>query len=101
MQPCPYKNCGARYACSPPASVIGWQTSYMIMLPAGERHWLANKLYDYEEVYEEEEERLTPYTMEELNARIDRSLADAKAGRTYTSDEVRQFMEAKHPWLCE
>ena len=84
MQPCPYKNCGARYACSPPASVIGWQTSYMI-----------------KEVYEEEEERLTPYTMEELNARIDRSLADAKAGRTYTSDEVRQFMEAKHPWLCE
>ena len=77
MQPCPYKNCGARYACSPPASVIGWQTSYMI------------------------KERLTPYTMEELNARIDRSLADAKAGRTYTSDEVRQFMEAKHPWLCE
>ena len=74
MQPCPYKNCGARYACSPPASVIGWQTSYMI---------------------------ITPYTMEELNARIDRSLADAKAGRTYTSDEVRQFMEAKHPWLCE
>ena len=85
--------------------------SQIRMLPAGERHWLANKLYDYhwlanklydyEEVYEEEEERLTPYTMEELNARIDRSLADAKAGRTYTSDEVRQFMEAKHPWLCE
>ena len=62
--------------------------SQIRMLPAGERHWLANKLYDY-------------YTMEELNARIDRSLADAKAGRTYTSDEVRQFMEAKHPWLCE
>ena len=75
--------------------------SQIRMLPVGERHWLANKLYDYEEVYEEEEERLTPYTMEELNARIDRSLADAKAGRTYTSDEVRQFMEAKHPWLCE
>ena len=32
MQPCPYKNCGARYACSPPASVIGWQTSYMITM---------------------------------------------------------------------
>ena len=46
--------------------------SQIRMLPAGERHWLANKLYDY-----------------------------AKAGRTYTSDEVRQFMEAKHPWLCE
>ena len=71
--------------------------SQIRMLPAGERHWLANKLYDYEE----EEERLTPYTMEELHARIDRSRANIKAGRTYTSDEVRQFMEAKHPWLCE
>ena len=36
--------------------------SQIRMLPAGERHWLANKLYDYEEVYEEEEERLTGRT---------------------------------------
>ena len=91
MQPCPYKNCGARYACSPPASVIGWQTSYMI----------TNKLYDYEEVYEEEEERLTPYTMEELHARIDRSRANIKAGRVRTTEEVRRMIESKHPWLCE
>ena len=46
--------------------------SQIRMLPADERHWLANKLYDYEEVYEEEEERLTPYTMEELHATYDR-----------------------------
>ena len=85
MQPCPYKNCGARYACSPPASVIGWQTSYMIN----------------EEVYEEEEERLTPYTMEELHARIDRSRANIKAGRVRTTEEVRRMIESKHPWLCE
>ena len=71
------------------------------MLPAGDRHWLASKLYDYEEVYEEEEERLTPYTMEEINAWIDESEADEEAGRTYTCAEVKQMMEAKHPWLCK
>ena len=77
--------------------------SQIRMLPAGERHWLANKLYDYdyEEVYEEEEERLTPYTMEELHARIDRSRANIKAGRVRTTEEVRRMIESKHPWLCE
>ena len=75
--------------------------SQIRMLPAGERHWLANKLYDYEEVYEEEEERLTPYTMEEINAWIDESEADEEAGRTYTCAEVQQMMEAKYPWLCK
>ena len=50
--------------------------SQILALPAGDRHWLASKLYDYEEVYEEEEERLTPYTMEEINAWIDESEAD-------------------------
>ena len=30
-QPYPYKTCGARYSRSPPATVIGWQASSMIM----------------------------------------------------------------------
>lgn len=67
-------------------------------LSTDNRRWLAEKLY---RSVEAEEEHLAPYTMEEINARIDRSLADAKAGRTYTSDEVKRIMEAKHPWLCE
>ena len=90
MQPCPYKNCGARYACSPPASVIGWQTSYMIMRKCMRRRKNASQ-----------EERLTPYTMEELHARIDRSRANIKAGRVRTTEEVRRMIESKHPWLCE
>ena len=52
-------------------------------------------------MYEEEEERLTPYTMEELHARIDRSRANIKAGRVRTTEEVRRMIESKHPWLCE
>ena len=50
--------------------------SQILALPAGDRRWLLDKL----NVYEEQEEALTPYTMEELNARIERSLADAEAG---------------------
>ena len=62
------------------------------------KRWLASKLY--EEV-EEEEEHLTPYTMEELHARIERSRANIKAGRVHTTEEVRHMIESKHPWLCK
>ena len=67
--------------------------SQILALPAGDRHWLASKLYDYEEVYEEEEERLTPYTMEEINAWIDESEADFAAGRYISNEEMNRRME--------
>lgn len=63
------------------------------------KRWLAGKLY--EEVEEEEKQRLTPYTMEEINARIERSRANIKAGRVHTTEEVRRMIENEHPWLCE
>ena len=72
--------------------------SQILALPASDRQWLRDKLDVYEE---EEEERLAPYTMEEINARIERSLADAKAGRVHTTEEVRRMMETKYPWLCK
>ena len=71
--------------------------SQILALPASDRQWLRDKL----DVYEEEEERLAPYTMEEINAWIDESEADEEAGRTYTCAEVQQMMEAKYPWLCK
>ena len=52
--------------------------------------WLQDKLKVYES---EEEEHLTPYTMEELNARIDQALADVKAGRCITAEEADKEME--------
>ena len=67
-------------------------------LSADNKRWLAEKLY---QSVEEEEEHLTPYTMEEINAWIDESEADEEAGRTYTSAEVKQMMETKYPWLCK
>ena len=53
--------------------------------------WLADKLY--EDIEEKEEEHLTPYTMEELNARIDQAIADVKAGRTISSEEAHRQMK--------
>ena len=56
--------------------------SQILALPAGDLN-----------VYEEQEEALTPYTMEELNARIERSLADAEAGRCIPAEEADREME--------
>lgn len=39
------------------------------------------------------EEKLKPYTMEELNARIDQSERDIAEGRVYEFDEVMQELE--------
>lgn len=40
-----------------------------------------------------------PYTMEELNERIDRGLAQEKAGQGIPSSEVFSKIEEKRPWL--
>ena len=62
------------------------------------KRWLADKLY--EEVEEErEEERLAPYTMEELNAWIDESEADFAAGRYLTNEEANREVREALPWL--
>lgn len=42
---------------------------------------------------------VTPYTMEELNSRIDRSIEDVKAGRTLTSAEVKNKLLEEYEWL--
>lgn len=70
----------------------------ILALPASDRHWLASKLYDYEE--EEKEEHLTPYTMEEINAWIDESEAELEAGEPgYTLEEFDTKMRKEHGWL--
>lgn len=44
---------------------------------------------------------LAPYSMEEINARIDEAEADIDAGRVYTSEQAHKMIEAKYPWLCK
>ena len=57
--------------------------SQILALPASDRQWLRDKLDVYEE---EEEERLAPYTMEEINAWIDESEAEKQNTPGYASD---------------
>ena len=55
-------------------------------LSADNKRWLGEKLI--EESREEEEEHLTPYTMEEINAWIDDFEAELEAGEPgYTLEE--------------
>ena len=65
--------------------------SQILALPASDRQWLRDQLDVYEE--EKEEERLTPYTPEEINAWIDEAVADVKAGRTIPSEEAHRRMK--------
>jgi len=45
------------------------------------------------------EPELKPYTMDEINQMIDESLADIKAGRVYTLEEVDRNLKERFPWL--
>ena len=51
--------------------------------------------------FHEKEEQLTPYTLEELHARMDHSIAELDAGKGIPSSEVFHKMEQKYPWLCK
>lgn len=47
-------------------------------------------------------ENLPPYTMEELNARIDEAEAEIDAGVPgHTMEELHELMVSKYPWLCK
>ena len=71
--------------------------SQILALPASDRQWLRDKLDVYEE---EEEERLAPYTMEEINAWIDDFEAELEAGEPgYTLEEFDTQMRKEHGWL--
>lgn len=42
-----------------------------------------------------------PFTLEEINRRLDMAEADMKAGRTFSCESVHEHLEQKFPWLCE
>lgn len=46
-----------------------------------------------------QEPELKPYTLEEIYAEIDESLEDIKAGRVYTTEQVKSIMRERHKWL--
>ena len=55
-----------------------WDTLLGYNLSTANKRWLAEHLW----------EQIEPYTMEELNARIDQSEADITAGRVYSREEA-------------
>ena len=66
-------------------------------LSADNKRWLGEKLI---EESREEEEHLTPYTMEEINAWIDDFEAELEAGEPgYTLEEFDTQMRKEHGWL--
>ena len=67
-----------------------WNTILGFNLTTENKRWIAEHLI--EQVEAETKEQLKPYTMEEINARIDRSEGDIAAGRVYTREEMSQMM---------
>ena len=60
-------------------------------LTTDNKQWLADRLYQQVK----KEEQVTPYTMEEINAMLDRAEADIAAGRIMSRKEVSGKMK-KH-----
>lgn len=67
-----------------------WNTILGFNLTTENKRWLAEHLI--EQVEAETKEQLEPYTMAEINARIDRAEADIAAGRVHTREEMSQMM---------
>ena len=64
-------------------------------LSADNKRWLGEKLIKASE----EQERLTPYTMEEINTWIDDFEAELEAGEPgYTLEEFDTQMRKEHGW---
>ena len=62
-----------------------------------------SQIFDHpkSEVDNMEEEWLRPFTMEELNRRMDEVEADDEADNLLSSEKVFAEMERKYPWLCK
>ena len=65
-----------------------WNGLIAYNLTTENKRWLAQQLWEQAE----RETQLRPYTMAELNARIDRAEADIAAGRIYSRAEMSKIM---------
>ena len=68
-----------------------WKGLLAYNLSTANKRWLAERLW--EQAAKDESAAVKPYTMEELNARIDRAEADIAAGRVYTQEEARRLRQ--------
>ena len=65
-----------------------WQTILSYNLSAANKRWLADHLYE-----QARKEEAQPYTIEELNARIDCAEADIAAGRIISRADASERMQ--------
>jgi len=65
-----------------------WQMLLGYDLSAANKRWLADHLYE-----QARKEEAQPYTIEELNARIDCAEADIAAGRVISRSEASERMQ--------
>ena len=68
-----------------------WDGIIAYNLTTANKRWLAEHLW--EQVRLETKEQVEPYTMAELNARIDRAEADLAAGRVHSREEMTRMMD--------
>lgn len=66
-----------------------WQMILGYDLTAANKRWLAEHLYE-----EAKKEEARPYTLNELNARIDQAEADIAAGRIISRAEASERMRS-------
>lgn len=67
-----------------------WKMLLSYDLTAANKRWLAEHLYEQAL----EEEKTQPYTLQELNARIDQAETDIAAGRTLSREEASERMKS-------
>ena len=65
-----------------------WEILLGYNLSTANKRWLAEHLIEQVEI--ETAEQVEPYTLEELNARIDHAEADIAAGRVYSLEDARK-----------
>ena len=68
-----------------------WDGLLAYNLTAANKRWLAEHLWDQARM--ETNEQVEPYTMAELNARIDRAERDIAAGRVHSREEISKMMD--------
>ncbi len=67
-----------------------WETILGYNLSTANKRWLAEHLI--EQVEQETAEQVEPYTMAEIDERIDRAEADIAAGRVHSRAEMSKMM---------
>ena len=86
-----------------------WTYLQGLSLTANNQRWLAEKLtesaqlndiqVDEADVIEKIEDDITPYTIEELNARIDEAEAEIDSGEGKSFDEMMNGFRKEMQWL--